>query len=93
MNFISKFLKKAESSIFLGKIIHDFGVIDERKESGATYKESILLCEKNGKKKLVLKQTATAILGASVNYHYISSENLLAFKSAIDEAVRLTGQG
>lgn len=80
---------KAEKSIFLGKVIRDFGVFGEYKKGITNFKVSILFCEKDGKKCLVSKQTARALFGASVTYHYIYEENLPKLKQAIDEAVGL----
>ena len=47
---------KAEKSIFLGKVIRDFGVLDEHKKGITKFKVSVLFCEKDGKKCLVSKQ-------------------------------------
>jgi len=81
---------KAEKSIFLGKVIRDFGILDEHKKGITKFKVSVLFCEKDGKKCLVSKQTARALVGASVTYHYIYEENLPKLKQAVDEALGLT---
>lgn len=81
---------KAEKSIFLGKVIRDFGVFGEHKKGITTFKVSVLFCEKDGKKCLVSKQTARALFGASVSYHYIYEENLPKLKQAVDEALELS---
>ncbi len=80
---------KAEKSIFLGKVIRDFGILDEHKKGITKFKVSVLFCEKDGKKCLVSKQTARALFGASVTYHYIYEENLPKLKQAVDEALGL----
>ncbi len=80
---------KAEKSIFLGKVIRDFGVFGEYKKGITKFKVSVLFCEKDGKKCLVSRQTARALFGASVTYHYIYEENLLKLKQAVDEALEL----
>jgi hypothetical protein len=80
---------KAEKSIYFGKVIRDFGILDEHKKGFTKFKVSVLFCEKDGKKCLVSKQTARALLSASVTYHYIYEENLPKLKQAVDEALGL----
>lgn len=88
MSFFSRIFKRGEK-LFLGEVIRDYGVLDERKSGITKFKVSILLCEKNGKKVLVSKQSARALFGSSVSYHYIYEENLPALKQAVDDAIEL----
>ncbi len=89
MGLISKMFSRGEKSLFLGKVIRDFGILDVHKKGITTFKVSILFCEKDGKKCLVSKQTARALFGASVTYHYIYEENLPRLKQAVGEALEL----
>lgn len=88
MSFFSRIFKRGEK-LFLGEVIRDYGVLDERKSGITTFKVSILLCEKNGNRVLISKQSARALLGSSVSYHYIYEENLPALKQAVDDVIEL----
>lgn len=88
MSFLSKIFRHGEK-LFLGDVIRDYGVLDERKSGITTFKVSVFLCEKNGKKVLISKQSARALFGSSVSYHYIYEENLPALRQAVDEAMEL----
>jgi len=90
MGLISKIFSSGEKSLFLGKVIRDFGILDEHKKGITKFKVSVFFCEKDGKKFLVSKQTARALVGASVTYHYIYEENLPKLKQAVDDALELT---
>lgn len=87
MGLLSNMISKAENSLFLGDVIEDFGVIDERKEKGTTFTLSVMWCERNGEKRLVFKESTRALFGVSVNYHYVSAENLSRLKQVIDAAI------
>ena len=89
MGLFSKTISGGEKSLFLGKVINDFGILGEYKRGFTNFKVSLLLCEKDDKKCLVFKQSARALLGASVTYHYIYEENLPKLKQAVDEALGL----
>ncbi len=89
MGFISNIFSRGENLLFLGKVIRDFGILDEPKKGITKFKVSVLFCEKDSKKYLVSKQTARALFGASVTYHYIYEENLPKLKQVVDEALGL----
>jgi hypothetical protein len=60
MNILDRF--------FVGEVIQDFGVIEEKSLGIGRMKKSALLAKKDGKIRFVIKMSAVAFLGASVNY-------------------------
>ena len=71
-------------------MIRDYGVVSEFREGGANFKVKLLLCEKDGEKQIVFRQSASAVLGASVTYQYVKQEDMAYLKQSIDEAVELS---
>ncbi|MFQ5398238.1 MAG: hypothetical protein ACE5E7_01420 [Anaerolineae bacterium] len=70
----------------MGEVLHDYGIIEERRMGITRTRVSLLLCRKNGELLLVIKESNVAILGASTRYTYIHQPQLTAFKEAIDDA-------
>jgi hypothetical protein len=71
MNFIDR--------LFVGNVIKDFGILDEKSIGLGKMKHSALLVEKYGRLFFVIKFSAWAIFGASVSYQ----------KFALDDATKL----
>lgn len=84
------FFKKIEQRLFLGDVIRDYGAVSEVRKGGAKIKVQLLLCEKDGEKQIVFRQSATARLGASVTYQYVKKEDMAYLKQSIDNAVELS---
>lgn len=84
------FFKRVEERVFLGEVIRDYGVISEFRKGGAKLEVKLLLCEKGGEKQLVFRQSAKALLGASVTYQYVKQEDMAYLKQSTDEAVQLS---
>lgn len=61
-----------ESKLFTGEVIRDYGVLDQRRMFGMRLRTSLLLCRRRGKYDLVLRTSAYAVLGASVNYSVLA---------------------
>jgi hypothetical protein len=57
-----------ESKLFTGEVLRDYGVLDQRRMFGMRLRTSLLLCRRRGRYELVLRSSAYAVLGASVNY-------------------------
>ena len=54
--------------IFMGRVIKDFGPLEEKSFLAGKMKKSLLLVERRGKLKIVFKWSGLALFGASVNY-------------------------
>jgi len=78
--------------IFLGKVIKDFGVLEETTAGLAKTKKTVLLVHKNGKPKLVLKSSSKAIFGAGVQYIDLNIDAAVRLKQFIDEAEVLASE-
>ena len=77
--------------IFAGKIIKDFGVLEEKSFVIGKYKKTLLLVKKRGKFKLVFKWSGFAPFGASVQYFDIGLDcipNLLRWINEADQISR-----
>lgn len=70
--------------IFVGKVIHDFGIIEETSFGMGRMRKSALLTKKNGKFRFVIKMSAIAFLGASVNYVEFDLEDAHKIRQCID---------
>lgn len=57
-----------ERKVFLGDVIREYGVLDEKHVGIGRMKTSVLLCRRNGQLRLVFRTTGTTPLSASVNY-------------------------
>ena len=53
------FFRKIEEAIWTGKTIKDYGMIDEKQMGIRNIKNSVRLTEKEGKKKVIIKQSMT----------------------------------
>ena len=80
--------KWLEKKTFLGDVIHDYGVIEERHMGITRTRVSLLLCRKGGTLVLVIKESNVAFLGASTRYTYIHEPQMTAFKEAVDDAYK-----
>ena len=78
--------------IFLGKVLKDFGVLEETVAGMTKTKKSVLLVNKNGKPKLVLKSSSRAIFGAGVHYIDLDIASAVRLKQVIDEAEVLASE-
>ena len=86
-------LKWLEKKTYLGEIIQDYGVLAEYRIGLSKVRVSLLLCRKDGKEQLVIKETAFAYLAASARYTYVDKSQIHDFKTAVDDAYqRMTGQ-
>ncbi len=78
--------KWLEKTAFLGDVVHDYGIIEERRAGITRTRVSLLLCRKGGELVLVIKESNVAFLGASTRYTYIHKPQITAFKEAVDDA-------
>lgn len=72
--------------IFVGKTIKDFGVVEEKSIGIGKTKTSALLTKKKGEYLFVIKTSAWAILGASVNYREFKMDTASKLKDFISDS-------
>ena len=73
-------------SIFVGKVIQDFGIIEEKSLGLGRMRKSALLAKKSGKYRFVIKTSAFAFLGGSVNYTEFDMEDAYKIRECIDHS-------
>lgn len=76
-----------ERKLFLGEILHDYGVIEETHAGVARLRISLLLCRKRGEIVLVIKESGVAPIGFSVRYTSFRRESLVPLRQALDDAL------
>ena len=62
-----------ERKVFLGDVIRDYGVLDDKHVGIGRMRTSVLLCRRKGQLKLVFRTAGTSPLSASVNYSMIDA--------------------
>ena len=78
--------------IFMGKVIKDFGILEEKSFIIGKLKKSVLLVERRGKLKIAFKWSGCAFFGATVSYFDLSVESLPKLRQFLDEAVAIANQ-
>ena len=71
--------------IFMGRVVRDFGPLEERSFLVGKIKKSLLLVERRGKLKIVFKWSVWALFGASVNYLDFKADSLPKLRQCLDE--------
>ena len=71
--------------IFLGRVVKDFGPLEEKSFLVGRMKKSLLLVERRGKLKVVFKWSGLALFGASVNYFDLKSDSLPKLRRYLEE--------
>ena len=71
--------------IFMGRVVKDFGVLEEKSFLVGKMKKSLLLVERWGKLKIVFKWSGVAPFGASVNYFDLKADSLPKLRQCLDE--------
>jgi hypothetical protein len=75
--------------LFVGRVIKDYGVLEERSIGIGKIRQSALLVERQGRLRFVLKYTAWAFLSASVSYHDLSLENAAKLREYIADSEQI----
>jgi hypothetical protein len=78
--------------IFMGKVIKDFGTLEEKSFIIGKVKKSVLLVERRGKLKIAFKWAGFALFGASVSYFDLSTESLPKLRQFLGEAAEIANQ-
>jgi len=81
--------KKAEELLFTGKTIKDYGVVCEDSVGGCRRTKSVLLVERDAKKKIIIKESTKALLGASVTYSEFDRTGAQQLRDALTDALTL----
>jgi hypothetical protein len=71
--------------VFMGRVIKDFGPLEEKSFLVGKMKKSLLLVERRGKLKIVFKWSGVALFGASVNYFDLKADSLPKLRECLDE--------
>lgn len=78
--------------IFMGKVIKDFGTLEEKSLFIGKIKKTMLLAERHGKLKIAFKWSGYAPFGASVTYFDLKIESIPKLRQFITEAEELANQ-
>jgi len=76
--------------IFMGRVVKDFGPLEEKSFLLGKMKKSLLLVERRGKLKIVFKWSGMALFGASVNYFDLQADSLPRLRQCLDEIQSLS---
>jgi len=72
--------------LFVGKVIKDFGTLEERSFGVGKFRKSVFLAEKHGQLRFAMKSSAFAFFGAGVSYFDLGVDALPKLRQCIDEA-------
>jgi hypothetical protein len=78
--------------VLMGRVIKDFGLLEEKSFLVGKIKKRLLLVERRGKLKIVFKWSAWALFGASVNYFELKADLLPRLRECLDEIQSIAGQ-
>jgi hypothetical protein len=76
--------------LFVGRVIKDFGLISEKSLFVGKMTTSILLVDRRGKLKFVLKRFARGLFGITVGYSVWSLEEAYKIRDLINQAESLS---
>lgn len=79
--------------VLVGKVIKDFGVLEAETRGIAKVTKSVLLVERKGERKIVLKSSSKAVFGAGVQYVDVKMSSLPKLRLMLDEAEHLAALG
>ncbi len=71
--------------VFMGRVIKDFGPLEEKSFFIGKMKKSLLLVERRGKLKIVFKWSGVGFFGANVNYFDLTADSLPKLRRYMDE--------
>ncbi len=78
--------------IFVGKVIKDFGILEEKSLVIGKIKKSMLLAQRRGKLKIAFKWSGYAPFAASVTYFELKAESIPKLRRFLTEAEELAHQ-
>lgn len=75
--------------IFVGKVVYDFGPLQQKGIGLGKIDSRLLLIERRGKRKVVLRRLIWFLFSASVTYHEFSPEEAIRLRSMLDESEQI----
>jgi len=78
--------------VSMGRVVKDFGVLEEKSFLVGKMKKSLLLVERRGKLKIVFKWSGVAPFGASLNYFDLKADSLPKLRQCLDEIQSIASQ-
>jgi hypothetical protein len=75
--------------IFIGKVVKDFGILDEKSLGLGKIKHSAFLVEKYGRLYFVIKTSAWALFGGSVSYDTFLLDDALKIRDFVNESQQI----
>jgi hypothetical protein len=75
--------------LFVGRVIQDFGTLEEKSFGIGKMKRSALLVEKHGRVYFVIKSSAWVLFGASVSYHEFTLDNAFKLRESINQSEQI----
>lgn len=78
--------------IFMGKVVKDFGILEERSFLIGKTRKSLLLVKRRGRLKVAFKWTGYSLLGGGMNYFDLGAEALPKLRQFLDEAQAIADQ-
>ena len=84
-----------ERKLWLGDVLKDYGVLDEKESVVGSLRTSVLLCRRGGKLRLVLRSVGKGPMSASVSYAMIDAtpEALAKLGEVVLDALEEIRQG
>ena len=80
--------KKFGDKIFCGNILKDYGVIGESQKGISNVKHSLLLAEKDGVRKVMIKEEMSAVLGWNIRYFEFDMGSALRLRDDLSDALK-----
>ena len=79
--------KRSKGPTLNGELIKDYGVINEYRKGIARFKHNVVLIEKQGKRKLIIRESSTLIGGEIKDFEF-DSEGARHLKETLDNALK-----
>ena len=80
--------KKFGDKLFCGNIIKDYGVIEERQQGITNVKHSLLLTEKDGVRRIMIKEEMSAVLGWNLRYFEFDLGSAQKLRDGLTDALK-----
>lgn len=83
-----------ERKVFLGDVVKDFGVLDEKRYAIGRIATSLLLCRRKGQLTLVFRTAGRSPMSVMIHYAYIdATPTALARIAAVVDEARAVAEG
>jgi hypothetical protein len=78
--------------ILMGKVIKDFGVLEEKSLIFGKVRKSLFLVQRRGQLKIAFKCSGYSPFGGGMNYFDLSTESIPKLRQFLDEAQAIADQ-